>query len=79
MILDWWFDLVDWFVGLFPTDPMPGGGINLSWMSDVNYFLPVTEMFGLFLSMFLLGGTFVGTSLVIWVLVGILRGGSTKA
>jgi len=78
-VLTWWFNLVDWFVNLFPNNPLPGSGIGFSWLGDVNYFLPLNEMFGVWFSLFSLGGTFVGTSLVVWVLVGILRGGSTKA
>lgn len=78
-VLDWWFDLVEWFVSLFPDNPMPGDGLNFGWLGDANYFLPLSEMFGVWFALFSLGGTFVGTSLVVWVLIGILRGGATKA
>lgn len=79
-ILDWWFDLIEWLVTLFPAaESAPSSEINLGWIADMNYFLPIGEMFGLFVAFFALGGPLVGTSLIIWVLVGILRGGSTKA
>lgn len=78
-IITWWFDLVKSFVSSFPDTPLPTNELNFSWISDMNYFLPISEMFGLFTAMFALGGAAVGTSLVIWVFVGILRGGSTKA
>lgn len=78
-VLTWWFNLCDWVVSLFPNNPMPGSGISFSWIGNANYYLPINEMFGLWFAMFSLGGTFVGTSLVVWVLVGIMRGGSTKA
>lgn len=79
LVIKWFFDLCDWLVSLFPTNPLPGSGINFSWIGAANFYLPVSEMFGLWFSLFALGGTFVGTSLVVWVLVGILRGGSTRA
>jgi hypothetical protein len=77
-ILDWIFGLANWLVSLMPQNPMPQG-VNLGWISDINYFLPVSEMFQLFTVMFGLGGVFAGASLIIWVVVGIVRGGSTKA
>jgi len=77
-ILEWWFGLCDWVISLMPADPMPQG-LNFGWISDMNYFLPISEMFGLFSIVFALGGTFAGASLIIWVVVGIVRGGSTKA
>lgn len=78
-ILDWWFGLVGWLLDLLPTNQMPGGTMTLSMMGQLNYFLPITEMFQLFASMFALGGVFASSSLVIWVLLGIIRGGQTKA
>lgn len=78
-ILDWFFGLVDWalvasreFVGDMPVT------LSLGWISDMNYFLPISEMFQVFAALFLLGGPFIGTSLVVWLLVGVLRGGATK-
>lgn len=77
-ILEWWFGLCEWVISLMPHDPMPQG-VNLGWISDINYFLPISEMFGLFSIIFALGGTFASASLIIWIVVGIVRGGSTKA
>lgn len=78
-ILDWWFGLVGWLVDLLPSDPMPGSGVDLSWIQAMNYFLPIGEMFGLFTIFFAMGGMLASSSLIIWVVVGVLRGGSTKA
>jgi hypothetical protein len=78
-ILEWWFDLVEAFLGLFPHDPLSDLGVNLSFITDMNYFLPIGEMWGLFIIIFGLGGVLASTSLVVWILVGIVRGGSTKA
>lgn len=77
-ILDWIFGLLNWLVSLLPHDPLPHT-IDFSWISDMNYFLPISEMYTLFSLVFALGGTFAGTSLIIWVIVGVVRGGSTKA
>lgn len=77
-ILDWWFGLCEWLISLLPKDPLPQG-VDLGWIRDINYFLPVSEMFGLFTIFFALGGPLAGASLIIWVIVGIVRGGSTKA
>lgn len=77
-VIDWFFDLVDWLVAGVPSSSLPFT-VSLSWISDMNYFLPITEMFNLMILFLLLGGPMAGTSLVIWVLVGIIRGGATKA
>lgn len=77
-ILQLWFGLVDWFLGLLPTDPLPQG-LTLGWLMDMNYFLPVSEMFGLLVLMFAMGGPFIAASLIIWLVVGVARGGQTKA
>lgn len=71
-------NLSNFFLDGLPDDPFPQG-FTLGWIADINYFLPVSEMFGLFVVFFALGGPFVGSSLIIWWVVGVLRGGSTKA
>lgn len=76
--LDLLFHLTNWALDTLPNNPFPQG-FTLGWIRDINYFLPVSEMFGLFVIFFALGGPFIASSLVIWVVVGILRGGSTKA
>lgn len=77
-LLDWLFGLVEWMLEPIHVADMPVT-LSLGWISDMNYFLPISEMFQLFAAIFLLGGPFIGTSLVVWVLVGVLRGGATKA
>ena len=78
-ILDWLFDFVEWMISGFPNLPLPSNVLDFAWISDINYFLPVSEMFTLFSAFFLLGGPMAATSLIIWFFVGILRGGATKA
>jgi hypothetical protein len=65
-------------VTLLPHNPFPQG-FTLGWIADMNYFLPLSEMFGLFIVFFALGGPFLASSLIIWWVVGVVRGGSTKA
>lgn len=77
-ILDWFFGLQEWALSGLPDDPFPQG-FTLGWIADMNYFLPVSEMFGLFVIFFALGGPFVASSLIIWFVVGVLRGGSPKS
>jgi hypothetical protein len=78
-ILEWWFGLVQGMVEAWPSTDNPHPQVDFGWIQDMNYFLPVSEMFGLFVIFFALGGPFVATSLIIWGLVGVLRGGATKA
>jgi hypothetical protein len=80
-IVNWFFGLVDWFVSLGAplTKGMPQSLVDFSFMGDMNYFLPVAEMFALFSAFFLLGGPMMGVSLIVWFLVGVLRGGQSKS
>jgi len=45
----------------------------------MNYFLPISELLSVFAGVFLLGGPMMLVTLTIWVLVGVLRGGATRA
>lgn len=78
-VLDWWFGFVNWLISSVPSSDLPSTAINLSWLTDMNYFIPISELFMIFVAFFALGGPMAGTSLVIWGLIGILRGGATKA
>lgn len=78
-ILDWFFDLIESMVSGLPSGDSPMNTFDFSMINDMNYFLPISDMFGLFLVFFALGGPFLASSLIIWFFVGILRGGSTKA
>lgn len=80
-VVNWFFDLVDWCLSLGTglTAGMPRELVDFSFMGDMNYFLPVAEMFALFSAFFLLGGPMMGVSLIVWFLVGVLRGGQSKS
>lgn len=77
-ILDWFFGLMDWLITGVPTSEIPVT-LSLGWISEMNYFLPIADMFAVFGALFLLGGPFAATSLIIWLVVGVLRGGSPKS
>jgi hypothetical protein len=78
-ILNWWFGLIETVINGMPTTAMPRNVMDFGWIRDMNYFLPVSEMFGLFSVFFALGGSLLGSSLIVWWFVGVLRGGATKA
>lgn len=79
-IMDWWFGLAGWMVSLFPTnDELPADVFNFSMLHEINYFLPASELINLLRIMLALAAPFVTSSMVIWFLVGVLRGGATKA
>jgi hypothetical protein len=80
-VLDWFFGLWNWMFGQASslTAGMPRSLVDFTFMGDMNYFLPVSEMFALFSAFFLLGGPMMGFSLIVWFLVGVLRGGSPKS
>lgn len=84
-IINWMMGIWDWAyqqgvqdgatLAALPTAQQ----LDLGFIQDMNYFLPISEMFGLFIAFFALGGPMAGTSLIIWAVIGVLRGGSTKA
>lgn len=79
-ILDWIFARLEWLVGLLPEPGDLGWAhLDFSWITDLNYFLPISEMFGLFMSVIALGGPMAVVSLMLWVFVGVIRGGSPKS
>lgn len=82
MIID---AILNWLADMFHAVSVnaltgPGlGGMSFGMIDDVNYFLPVGEMFMLFMAFFALGGPMMTTSLLVWFLVGVLRGGQSKS
>jgi len=85
--------ITDWFVDLWvsfcqsianglpddsPFDPAVEGA-NWEMFSTMNYFLPVSELLSVFAGVFLLGGPMAIITLVIWVLIGVVRGGNARA
>lgn len=85
MIVEWLLDTVEaglvWLSGLFPTlngtNPVGTWGQVLSALGDMNYFLPVAEVFAATLAVFVLFPALMGMSLLTW-LVALIRGGSAR-
>ncbi|WP_432488722.1 hypothetical protein [Kineococcus sp. SYSU DK018] len=86
MIVDLW---LSWVLGgaewlrdfsashLGPLDPFPIGNA-WSRILDLDYFLPIHELFLFTLAVFSLGPAGLLTSVVVWLLVGVARGGAPK-
>lgn len=84
MITDAFLDLletlVSWVAGLLPTDNVLGAdNIGFAIFSGANYFFPLAELSVVVLGVIALGLPMALVSLVIWLLVGVVRGGSAKA
>lgn len=84
MITDFLLDLLDgliaWVAGMLPTDPVPASeNLGFQIFSGANYFFPVAELAAVLLGVMALGLPMAGVSLLIWFLVGVVRGGSAKA
>lgn len=78
-LLDLLESLVSWFAGMLPSDSSLGDGIGFSIFSGANYFFPLAELSTVVLGVMALGLPLGGVSLIIWLLVGVVRGGSAKA
>lgn len=72
--------LVNWVADLLPTDSVFGDqNIGFQIFSGANYFFPLAELGSVILGIIALGLPLAGVSVLIWLLVGVLRGGSPKA
>lgn len=84
MITDFLLDLleglVNWVAGLLPTDTVFGAqNLGFTIFSGANYFFPLAELGAVILGILALGLPLAGVSVLIWLLVGVVRGGSPKA
>lgn len=85
MIVEWILDIIEtglvWLAGLFPTytgaNPISSWGGFLGALGDMNYFLPIAEVFAITLAVFVLFPALMGVSLLAW-LVAFIRGGSSR-
>lgn len=84
MITDFLLDLleglVNWIASLLPVDTVLGSeNIGFQIFSGANYFFPLAELSVVILGVLALGLPMAGVSLVLWLLVGVIRGGGPKA
>jgi len=84
VITDFLLDLLEgvlsWVASLLPTDTVLGSqNMGFQIFSGANYFFPVAELASVRLGLFALALPIAVVSLVLWLLVGVVRGGSSKA
>jgi hypothetical protein len=84
MITDALLDLLDglltWVAGLLPTDNVVGSdNLGFQIFSSANYFIPLAELSTVVLGIFALGLPLAGVSVMVWLLVGVVRGGNPRA
>lgn len=79
-LLDLLGTLTGWVAGMLPADDKVGAAnLGFQIFSGANYFFPLAELSAVVLGILALGLPLGGVSLVIWLLVGVVRGGSPKA
>lgn len=79
-LLDLLENLLNWVAGLLPVDTVLGSeNIGFQIFSGANYFFPLAELSAVILGIIALGLPMAGVSLVLWLLVGVIRGGGAKA
>ena len=79
-LLDLLESLVNWFAGMLPVDnTVNGEGLGFQIFSGANYFFPLAELSSVVLGILALGLPLGGVSLIIWLVVGVIRGGQAKA
>lgn len=84
VITDFWLDLleglVNWVSAMLPTDTVLGDqNIGFQIFSGANYFFPLAEMSAVLLGLIALALPMSVVSLVLWLAIGVVRGGSSKA
>jgi hypothetical protein len=79
-LLDLLEGLVNWIASLLPVDTVLGSeNIGFQIFSGANYFFPLAELSAVILGIIALGLPMAGVSLVLWLLVGVIRGGGAKS
>jgi hypothetical protein len=78
-LLDLLESLMSWVAGSLPSDDLVGGDLGFQIFSGANYFFPLAELSTLIFGVIALGLPLGLVSLVLWLLVGVVRGGSPKA
>lgn len=68
-----------WLLQLFPVFEVETGSMTGLWglLADMNYFLPISEIFAVTFAVFMLFPALMGVTLVSWI-VALIRGGSSR-
>ena len=69
--------LIDFLPASVPNFPDIGGLV--SRLAAINYFLPLSELFSAVLAVIALTPAFITTTVLTWLGVGVIRGGSPRA
>lgn len=82
LLLDAIEALLSWLASMFPSGaglslPMDGFGGFLSHVADLNYYLPIGEVFTFTIGALIVFPALAGVSLLVW-LVALIRGGSAR-
>lgn len=78
-ILDWIFTAIEWMLNIFDNIGLPYLGMAVDGLGFMNYFLPVSELTGIFIAFFALGVPMGVATIATWLVVGVIRGGSSRA
>lgn len=79
-ILGWFLDAISWLVDAAPSGHLGLPDVTgLGYLAGLDAFLPIHEVFGAVIAVIALTPAFLLTTLISWVLIGIVRGGATRA
>lgn len=86
MIVDALVDFVVWVLtpitGALPQMGLPWDttALDAAWshLFDLNYFLPIAEVTGAVFAAYALGPAALASSIVLWIVVGVFRGGQAS-
>lgn len=81
ILLDALETVLVWLAGLFPSVPLDGflngWSLVVGHLGDLNYFLPIAEVFAITIAVFMVFPALMGVSLLAW-LIALIRGGSSR-
>ena len=80
-ILGWLLAGTEWVVALLPSSTGAMGGLSLAFsnLGALDYFIPITEAYALTIGFWRLMAPAGLVALAIWIVVGVVRGGSVRA
>lgn len=84
MITDFFITLFEgilsWIASMIPSDlALYDQPISLDVFADMNYFLPLAELSGVLGSFMFLIVPFASITIILWIAIGVVRGGDPRA
>lgn len=80
VVFDFFEMVLVWLSAAFPVttiNPLDSFSQVIGYMNDLNYFLPISEVFAITVAVFVIFPAFAGVSLLSW-LIALIRGGSSR-